>query len=1087
MKKFMMPFLSVGLMLLGAMLFSGSAHAYEYTRQEKKAYGYGVWNCYVNAYTGFDNIESTVPNSVKSNAGYLWGGNVIKSNNPQFNPYLIGQAGDNLYCYQLLGGSESFNGIFINKYGHDYDNLNTLEKTDVALRALGYSPDASSGSCFTIEINVKDWDDISSPEKSYETGKICGPSSGMTSGNMRYYSENTYDSGVISLEMTNGKKVSLSIETSEYRYDYQYKIKDYNSIDSLRVAVENDLKKTFGSNDVLYYGTKAFSVTKMINESYASSYILGGRLNAALSVSNGLLGSSFKSFTDLKFSDAEKYDLYYNDYLLGYYKAEMRCDIDPNSITAKSLQDYGAVAKRMYVDGEEKECYVISSNDRWGNNVNGLSDEGYFDGTSRSFKEIVDAVDLNNLPNFDPSEYEEIIDEKEEINNANGCYDAGLDSQAWVLCPTLTNMTSAVDGLDKMVDDLLSFNTDYINDGKAEFTWNIFRNIANTIMIIVLLAIIFSQLTGYGIDNYGIKKMLPKLVIMAILINLSFILCKLAIDLSNILGVGLENLFRNFGDATFSGYQAGQHLANIVVAVFGTAAAAGATISVAVPLIESGAGGPMIVISLLLVLLTALISVLLFFISLGARLVIILVFTVVSPVAFACYILPNTQKIFKKWWDIFKAALVIYPICGALYGISFMIRSLTNIPLANGSSVSKVEMADFPMLLVSAVAPFIPFLILPALLKGTLSTLGAVGGALSSLGNGLRQGISRGNQTLQGSNAYKSAQEKQQRNMTRWQAGLKRDGTERNVGKIGKFLRGGTSGMAGARAQYLKNQNAQAKENSYMGDGFAAATIAQQKAVEADETKDYMTLVNHNTRNGEDKGALYDMYRQYEATGNKSGMVAVARIAGRRKDTAADFAKMLNNTGNTMNASVAKEIATGENSGMYRASAPFAFEYAAQVNKGFSGNYDAWSSTPGNMVKALDNYVTDSKELLGMKSGSLKELIKTMKDDETRVKAGGKALIDDNTKARIATLAAEAIENRDKNGFDYTKANEIAQLSGKYKYEYKNGQTVFTSNNGAKNSNSGPTEMDVPHNNQPTNPPGTMGPDEPVDDSGQII
>ena len=43
-----------------------------------------------------------------------------------------------------------------------------------------------------------------------------------------------------------------------------------------------------------------------------------------------------------------------------------------------------------------------------------------------------------------------------------------------------------------------------------------------------------------NVDNYGIKRMLPKVIVTAILINLSFIICALAVDITNIIINGLS-------------------------------------------------------------------------------------------------------------------------------------------------------------------------------------------------------------------------------------------------------------------------------------------------------------------------------------------------------------------------------------------------------------------------------------------------------------------------------------------------------------------------------------------------------------------
>lgn len=59
--------------------------------------------------------------------------------------------------------------------------------------------------------------------------------------------------------------------------------------------------------------------------------------------------------------------------------------------------------------------------------------------------------------------------------------------------------------------------------------------------IIAFLAIIVSQVTGMGINNYGIKKMLPRLVVAAIAVNVSYYICQLIVDLTNILGYEIQN------------------------------------------------------------------------------------------------------------------------------------------------------------------------------------------------------------------------------------------------------------------------------------------------------------------------------------------------------------------------------------------------------------------------------------------------------------------------------------------------------------------------------------------------------------------
>src|SRR5690606_18319380 len=74
-------------------------------------------------------------------------------------------------------------------------------------------------------------------------------------------------------------------------------------------------------------------------------------------------------------------------------------------------------------------------------------------------------------------------------------------------------------------------------------TWTKFRDIANVLFVIAFFVVIFSQATSVGLSSYGIKKLLPRVIAAAILVNLSFFICQIALDITNIVGVSIANLF----------------------------------------------------------------------------------------------------------------------------------------------------------------------------------------------------------------------------------------------------------------------------------------------------------------------------------------------------------------------------------------------------------------------------------------------------------------------------------------------------------------------------------------------------------------
>ena len=63
------------------------------------------------------------------------------------------------------------------------------------------------------------------------------------------------------------------------------------------------------------------------------------------------------------------------------------------------------------------------------------------------------------------------------------------------------------------------------------------RNIANAFYVIIFLIIIFANFIAIpGLDNYSVKKLLPKLITVIILTQFSYLICSVMVDLGNIAG-----------------------------------------------------------------------------------------------------------------------------------------------------------------------------------------------------------------------------------------------------------------------------------------------------------------------------------------------------------------------------------------------------------------------------------------------------------------------------------------------------------------------------------------------------------------------
>ena len=340
-----------------------------------------------------------------------------------------------------------------------------------------------------------------------------------------------------------------------------------------------------------------------------------------------------------------------------------------------------------------------------------------------------------NAATFNVEEDGEMDFNDGEITHGDGGEDVttcDAGAMGWLLCPFTNTLAAAMDFFYNRVEDALTiraslFNTNSagnevpITQSTAHGAWAMFRNMANVIFIIFFLVIIFSQLTGIGISNYGIKRALPKLVMTALLINLSFIVTVILVDISNIVGSQLNAFLSNLaGSPSRSGFSS--WIAEILAGgALGTTLAVGGATVIGSTIASGGLAGmgvAGIIIAVLILLLVGLFAVLMFFAILLIREIAVLILVIVSPIAFACLLLPNTEGIFKKWWKIFSTLLILFPIVGLVFGGATLAQVIVTSAASGG---------DWFILFLALFIPLMPVFIVPSLVKGTLRLFGDIG------------------------------------------------------------------------------------------------------------------------------------------------------------------------------------------------------------------------------------------------------------------------------------------------------------------------------------------------------------------------
>jgi len=288
----------------------------------------------------------------------------------------------------------------------------------------------------------------------------------------------------------------------------------------------------------------------------------------------------------------------------------------------------------------------------------------------------------------------------------------------WILCPLAeevfdslkTVFTDVFHGILR-IDPLTESNDEGSATAALFNIWNSFRMIANVLFVIVFMVAIFGQgLGGFQVFSaYDFRKIMPRLVIGVIGIQLSWYAAGFLVDVFNVLGAGARGLIlapvNNFELTEFDVTKIGDNIA---------------LLSVTSGLITwgfSSVGGFLGMIFLLPILFVNIFLAMIFgVLILLLRNSFILLGIVISPIAFVSWILPNTQGIFLFWWNSMWRLLIMYPLIIALIGL--------------GELAAKVVVAghEGSMLwsIVGMVVLFTPFFLIPYTFRVAQNVLGSV-------------------------------------------------------------------------------------------------------------------------------------------------------------------------------------------------------------------------------------------------------------------------------------------------------------------------------------------------------------------------
>lgn len=342
----------------------------------------------------------------------------------------------------------------------------------------------------------------------------------------------------------------------------------------------------------------------------------------------------------------------------------------------------------------------------------------------------------------------------------------------YITCPLIDITSGTIKFIAAFLDVIFNFQA--LSNDAMRSAWGVFVNLANIMIGIAFLIIIMSQATSMGISSYGIKRTLPRIVAAVILINMSFYVCAFAIDVSNVLGHNMMSFVSSLSEGIESpptsssesseeqsscskvGGVVGGATGGIIGAaggpvgiIAGTAAGAffGSKVGCTISLIAGGLTGGITIITVIIAV--GLVAIFIAFITTLAlaiiRYVLLIFLVVLAPLAFAAWVLPNTEKYFQKWWGMFSKLLMIYPAVMFMFGASMFAADIVGSVLGNGefikdlfpeSGAITVEAVKAVWAVVQLFIIAMPLFFIPAMFKGMEGIAGKMKAGLSTVAKG---------------------------------------------------------------------------------------------------------------------------------------------------------------------------------------------------------------------------------------------------------------------------------------------------------------------------------------------------------------
>lgn len=224
----------------------------------------------------------------------------------------------------------------------------------------------------------------------------------------------------------------------------------------------------------------------------------------------------------------------------------------------------------------------------------------------------------------------------------------------------------------------------FIDVQAVQTGWVIVRDVSNMFFILILLVISFG--TILRIEQYRYQRLLGKLILMAILINLSKFIAGFFIDLMQVIMLTFVNAFK---DAAAGNFTEMFQLKNILkFRDVKTPPPSGELL-----------GAVLLAVAFLVI---ALMVTLIMVVVLIIRIIMLWILVILSPLAYMLAAYPGTQKYSSMWWSSFWKHAVIGPVLAFFLWLALTVTTTTTSTLVKQVDEST---QDVPSQVLTSTTP----------------------------------------------------------------------------------------------------------------------------------------------------------------------------------------------------------------------------------------------------------------------------------------------------------------------------------------------------------------------------------------------